>query len=389
MSDCCSTSAGFPSASNMQQLAANLPVVWEEICYIQQAILAASSQCQPGGGKMCTTVSGTSPMTFVTGIESVTVVNGGSGYIQDSPTVRFIPPVGSSATGATGTITTNGGSILSINVINGSTGYQPISATMSVSSISGTNAELVPLVNSVGNIVGVNIINSGVGYTLNDTVTATRAVLSNPAYVNASFRIISVGVLGEILSVAITNQGSGYQPSVTTVEVVSTANPAMLYPLGAGLVSTVLTDVAGTITQVLVNSGGNGYGVFPPYLVISDPGTGATTSVTLSGTSVASIVVNSPGTSYTTNATGAVMNPPTIAPPNPPSSSAVVTITTSVNTFGTDPLLYWQVWAGVATNKAIQMQMSTVLSYFTSLGYTVSILSNPSTNNTIMWRICW
>lgn len=74
MSDCCTPGAGFPAANLMQQMSTNLPVVWEEICMIQQAILAASSQCQPTGGKMCVTVGGSTPMTFVTGIDSITLV---------------------------------------------------------------------------------------------------------------------------------------------------------------------------------------------------------------------------------------------------------------------------------------------------------------------------
>ena len=87
----CDITTGFPSSTQMEQLATNLPVVWEEICFIQQAILAASSQCQVGGGQMSTTVGGTTPMTFVSGVSSVSVVNGGSGYYQDSPTIVFVP----------------------------------------------------------------------------------------------------------------------------------------------------------------------------------------------------------------------------------------------------------------------------------------------------------
>jgi len=477
MADCCTPGTGFPNAATMELLATNNALVWEEICKLQQAILAAASLCQPGGnGQMCTTVAGTTPMTFVSGVLAVNVTNGGtssipnyegqtatsgqtvvntvvntvakvnntsyllvfvngvmqmegaslqytvtgtnqitftypltlgmsiaiywyatgvsfgggSGYYADTPSVFFQPPVGvvPSVT-ATGTVTTNGGNIIAINITNGGAGYQPVPATMSVSSLAGVGADLEPLVNGSGNIVTVNIANGGSGYTINDTVTATRAVLPNLAYVDAVFKITSVSIAGEITGVAVLNGGSGYQDSVTTPVIVSSLNPLVAYPLGTGFLGTVFTDIAGTITAVTVDNPGAGYATYSPYLVITDPGTGATTQVNLSGTSVSSITVLTPGTGYTQNATGVVFNPPTAALPNPPANPAVVDIVVAENTFDTNPNLYYQVWAGTATNKPIQLQMNTVLSYFKGLGYTIQIQSNPATGSTIQWKICW
>lgn len=389
----CDGLTGFPTAAQMEGLATNLSVVWEEICAIQQAVLAASSQCQPGGGQMCTTVGGSTPMTFVNGISSIAVDPGSTGYFQDSPSVYFIPPVGAiPGTLATGTVTTNGGNILSIHIVNGGSGYQPVPATLAVSTLTGTLANLQPLVNASGQIMGVNIINGGSGYITGDTIVATRAVLPNIGYVDAIFAITSVTITGEIVGIAILNPGSGYQPSVTEAQIVSTLNTSLSYPLGGGFIGTVMTDLSGVVTDVLVNNTGAGYADFLPYLVISDPGTGATTLVTLSGTSVASITVTSPGTQYTQLATGTVFNPPTAAAPNPPVFPyvpAVVTINVANNTYGTDPHLYWQVWTNTTTNKAIQMQLNTVLSYFVGLGYTIIIQTNPATGSTIQWKICW
>ncbi len=389
MSDCCTPGTGFPTGPEMGQIASNLPVIWEEICMIQQAILAASSNCQVGGGQMCTTVGGTTPMTFVSGVNTVTVVNGGSGYFIDTPTVGFVPPVGATVTPATGTVTTNGSSIMSIAITNGGAGYQPIPSTLAVSSLAGTGAVLQPLVNASGQIVNVNIVNGGAGYTTSDSIVATRAVLPNIAYTNATFVITSVSITGEIIGVAVLHSGSGYQDSVTEVNIVSSLNPLLDYPLGTGFYGTVTTDLSGTITSVLITNNGAGYSSFPPYLVISDPGTGAETAVTLTGQSVSSIAVTKPGSQYTSGATGTVYNPPTASAPNPPATPAVVTINVSNNTFGTNPQLYWQVWAGTTTNTAIQNQLNSVLSYFAGLGYTIKIQSNPATGNTIQWKICW
>lgn len=389
MADCCTPGTGFPNSDTLDQLALNQSVVWEEICKLQQAILAAASQCQSGGGQFCTIVAGTSPMTFVSGVTGVTVINGGSGYFQDSPTIKFIPPVGSSASGATGTLTTNGGKVLSITVTNGGTGYAPISSTMSVTSSTGSNAQLKPLVDASGRIVSISILNSGSGYTLTDTVTATRALSSNPAYTNAVFRISTIGSSGEIIAVSILNSGSGYDDSVTTVKIVSTLNPTLDYPIGAGFQGTVLTNISGSITNVLINNGGVGYAVMPPILSISNPGSGAVTSVVLAGTSVSAINVISPGLNYVPTPTGTVFNPSTAGTPNPPSSGAVVSIQFATNTYGTDPTAYYQVFAGTLVSKQLAMQMNTVISYFTSLGYTITRQTNPATGITMQWKICW
>ena len=389
MSDCCTPGSGFPSAYSMQQMATNNAVVWEEICMLQQAILAASSQCQVGGGQMCTTVGGTTPMTFVSGVTSIGVTNPGAGYMQDTPAMVFVPPNGSAGALATGSLVTNGGNIIQVNVTAGGSGYQPVPATLSVSSIAGFGAILQPLVNAAGQIVSISITNAGSGYTTADSVTATRAVAPNIAYVDAVFQITSVSVTGEILAVIVMNPGSGYQDSVATVQIVSSINPLTPYPLGTGFQGTVLTDALGVITQVVISNTGYGYSTMNPYLVISDPGTGATTQVNLVSDTVGTITVLTPGTNYTQTAVGTVFNPSTAPLPNPPSTPAIVDIIVNNNTFGTTPTLYWQVWAGVATNKPISAQLNTVLSYFKGLGYTIAIQTNPATTNTIQWKICW
>ena len=255
--------------------------------------------------------------------------------------------------------------------------------------MAGVNAVLQPLVDATGAIVSVNIVNPGSGYTTSDSVIATRAVAPNVAYVNATFQIASVSVTGEILAIIVTQPGSGYQDSVTTVEIVSTLNPTAPYPQGTAFQANVLTDSLGVITQVVVTNTGYGYSTMSPYLVISDPGTGATTQVNLTGNTVGSITVLTPGTNYTQSATGTVFNPSTAALPNPPATPAIVAINVNNNTFGTNPSLYWQTWAGTTTNRPISAQLNQVLSYFIGLGYTISIQTNPATGNTIQWKICW
>lgn len=390
MSDCCTHSDGFPNASIMQGMATNNSVVWTEICMIQQAILAASSQCQIGGGKMCTVVGGTTPMTFLTGIESVLVTSpGGPGYIVDTPTIKIKRPLNAIGDEATASISTNGGSILTVTVIDGGSGYQPVLSTIDILSATGTSAAVLPLVDASGNLVSVNIVNPGSGYIGTDLVIATRAVSPDPLYTDATFQIMAVGASGEILSIKVLNPGSGYQDSVAIATIVSSIDETIEYPVGGGFESTVYTDPDGVISRVNISNIGAGYMDLLPYLVISDIGTGAVTKVFAQAGTISTISVINPGVNYTQGITGVVMNPITALLPNPPANQASVTFKVSNNTFGTTPQTYYQTWAGLATNKQIQVQINTVLTYFKKLGYTISIKTNPAGTGTIVWQICW
>jgi len=387
MSDCCTPGTNFLDAAGMQQMSLNYSTIWQEISLIQQQILATASQCQPGGGRMSTVVAGNTPMTFVTGISSIAVNTSGTGYVVDQPTLMFTPPNGSTAFGAAATLTTDGSRVLSATITAGGTGYQPRPSTMSVSSLTGVGAVLVPLVNTSGQIVGINIVNGGSGYTLNDTVSATRALAANPAYTNALFKITSVSITGQLMIVEILEPGTGYEDSLTQVKVVSTLNNSLNYPVGTGFYGMVLTDPTGSVTGISILNGGAGYANLPPTLIITDPGTGAQTQVNLNSTGgVGSITVVKPGNNYTQSATAQVVNPST-APV--PTTSAQLTVNVSNNTFGTNPNAYWNVWAGVDFDNQIQSQLNAVLSYFKSKGYTIEIQSNPATGSTIQWNIFW
>ena len=72
-----------------------------------------------------------------------------------------------------------------------------------------------------------------------------------------------------------------------------------------------------------------------------------------------------------------------------PATPAIVSITVSQNTYGTDPLLYYNVWLGSATDKQISTQLNTVISYFTGLGYTITPQTNTATGNSLQWKVCW
>jgi len=83
-------------------------------------------------------MDGATPMTFVSGVTSVTVLTGGTGYYVDSPSVAFVYPNGASGTAATGTVATNGSSITGITITSGGTGYAPVVTTATITTGTGS-----------------------------------------------------------------------------------------------------------------------------------------------------------------------------------------------------------------------------------------------------------
>lgn len=386
MTSCCDTGVGFPSATLMDQLGTNHPLIWKEICGIQQAVLAAASTCSLPNAA-CVTVPATTPMTWVSGLTSVSVINGGAGYVLDQPAARFKPPSGSTVTSpASANVITNGGSIIGVNIIDGGQGYTPRTSTLDTSSVAGQGAILNPYVDSSTGVVGVDIIDGGVGFAIGDSVYGIRARPYQVGMSDAVITVTNVSVTGRILDVTIVNPGTGYDPSVTELEIVSQFNPNLLYPVGAGVRATVSVDTNGAITGVTITQGGSGYVALPPKLIINDPGYGAVTQVSLINDGVSSVSVISGGAGYSANPVGQIINPVT-APA--PVFDAVVGLTTTPNPHGTDPGEYYRVWQNTVTNRLLSAEMTTVATYFRNLGYTVSQITNPTTGVTFQWHICW
>jgi hypothetical protein len=50
---------------------------------------------------------------------------------------------------------------------------------------------------------------------------------------------------------------------------------------------------------------------------------------------------------------------------------------------------FFQVWQSLTTDRLAQLQMSTVISYFTDNGYSMTQTVNTTTNNTFVWSIQW
>ena len=61
----------------------------------------------------------------------------------------------------------------------------------------------------------------------------------------------------------------------------------------------------------------------------------------------------------------------------------------SSNTTMTDSNVYYNVWNSIITDPTKLDQLNYVKNHFVNLGYGVSVTTNTSSNNTIVWNISW
>jgi len=51
--------------------------------------------------------------------------------------------------------------------------------------------------------------------------------------------------------------------------------------------------------------------------------------------------------------------------------------------------IYCNVWKGVTPDRAKEIQMASIIKYFTDLGYSIDRRTNPVTGTTFDWQIYW
>lgn len=203
------------------------------------------------------------------GLDTITIVNGGSGYTDGSYLGVDLVTTSGTGSGANANITVSGGAVTDIVLQNTGSNYslsdvlsvtgtditQAAIDTVSISSAgtgyangvypnvalstngSGTNATADITIS--GNVVTNAVINTaGSGYVVGDTLT---------------FEASSVGGTGAgiISSVTVTNGGSGFTDAITT-------NVSVTGGSGANAEATVEVN-NGSVSSVIITDGGSGY----------------------------------------------------------------------------------------------------------------------------------
>lgn len=61
----------------------------------------------------------------------------------------------------------------------------------------------------------------------------------------------------------------------------------------------------------------------------------------------------------------------------------------SSGTTMTDSTSYYDVWIGNVQDRKLADQMNIVISHFEQLGYSITRITNTTTNNTFKWKVEW
>ena len=275
----------FLKATDVKSLARNDMLLWTEICAIQQAILTAAAD-----GELETIVNDGTPMTWISGIASTTVDDGGTGYFPVVASATISHPTG---TGAAVT---------------------PIVSGTQISEFTVDNAGSLTL-------EGVTVVSGGTGYTVGDVLT-----LSGGTFTTAATVTVTAETGGVIDGVDITNHGAytsqqqptgnisltggtgngatisgvflGYQPLTATIDMTGLGD-------GNALIQPIVNEDTGEITNVVILNSGTGYieGVAVPAVYPKDStGTpfAATVSLVNGSGGILAINITNNGTGYET-----------------------------------------------------------------------------------------
>lgn len=253
--------------------------------------------------------------------------------------------------------------ITSVDVIRNGSHYVLSSPTVSITSVTGTGFIGTAIVNGQGVVTGINVVDAGTAYELGDVITVTH-----PQGSTGSSVVATVTLVTELMSF-----GGSFSPGFTSASGSTT---------GAATV--------GEIIGITVTDGGTGY-KDTPYVRMVDPegtGSGFESTVVINSTdnSIASVTVVNAGRNYSANST-----PVIVGDVLPTGEHAVITAKTQSSSFRFNPdsVHYHSVWAGLQDDLAVKIQLDTIQKYFTNLGYNFIIQTNPSTMDTLQYKISW
>jgi hypothetical protein len=362
----------FLKSNDVRSLARNDLLIWTEICAIQRAILLAAAD-----GELETIVNDGTPMTWVSGIASILMTDGGADYLPVVATATISHPTG---IGAAVTPIVTFGAVSGFTVTNAGSGYAPLETTIDMTGAGNADADLRPIVNQeTGEITNVLIINRGTGYLVGDPVPAVYPTGSTGTAFAATVSLVNG--TGGILEVTITEEGTGYETVYATVEV--------QHPLGSEFEGVVLTT-AGEVTGVSIQNGGfNYHPLLPSAAIIDDTGGGAVLEITESdvvGGAIQSIQIVSAGYGYSQDAE-VVITPALTSSGS--GAMASVTVAADPNNYGITAPLYYDVLSGQRSDRVRAGQIEFVQDYFTALGYNIRAQVNPTTGYTMQWWVIW
>jgi hypothetical protein len=231
-------------------------------------------------------------------LNALTVSGGGSGYTA-GPTVTLTGGGGTGAT-ATASVNTSTGAVTGVAISNAGTGYTSAPAiTLTGGGIlpisAGTlNAPIAtPLDSTVTSYGSVSSPLGGAGYDMNNLPTVT---LTGGGGTGAT--VFPVWQNGVLISVTVTNFGTGYSSSPTLT---FTGGTAPVVPVTSPQFSLTAASLTGSGT---VAAAGSGYTTAPTVTITGGGGSGATATASINTSGLLTgITITNVGTGYTTTPT--------------------------------------------------------------------------------------
>ena len=194
-----------------------------------------------------------------------------------------VAPVAVRGFGASATATLSAGSVGSVQIDDGGSGYVP-APSVEITPFSAV-AVAKAVVGSNGAISSITVVSGGSGYTSTPAVTINSRVGSG-AVARATV------TNGQVSSISVTTAGAGYSAGNIAVEI------DLPRPPGSGAVAKAVVGSDGTISSITVDSGGSGYATAPSIVVTGGGGSGAIADATIANGRVSSISVTTAGTGY-------------------------------------------------------------------------------------------
>ena len=218
-------------------------------------------------------------------VGSVTVNTNGNNYTQ-APTVVFS---GGSPEVSAQAIAVLNAQVTSVTMLEGGAGYVPASTIVTISGGGGSGATADAVIDfgayvagvTPGVITGITVTNQGSGYTTNPSVLITG--VGEDASATANIR-------GQLAGVTVTNNGRGY----VTAPVVSLNG-------GGGTGASATANITGSVTSLEIIEAGSGFTGIPTISFNGGGGTGATAVVNQIQDRLQAINVTNGGTGYTSN----------------------------------------------------------------------------------------
>jgi hypothetical protein len=332
------------------------------------------------------------------GLSSITLASGGNNYVT-SPTVL----ISGTGYGATAIAPVINGTVTNVIVQSAGIAFNSIpSVYITAGSGAIAVANLTPT--SLGNI---NVGNVGSGYTyatvVIDGVATANAIVSNGSVIG--YTITNNGGNTYVTTPNVHVSGDGVGATATSLLTPTTLAGITLLSGGSDFTAAPNVTISGSATAIApltatgiarvdILSGGYYYNS-PPTITASAGQQNDATFSSQIGYAINSLVINNPGDDYE-SVPNVVISSPSVS--FGIQATGVANIGAGSGTFALQQYNasrdYWAVWKNLTPSnpdlaRPYADQISTIISYFTNLGYTINQQTNPITENTFQWVVKW